>query len=224
MDTVARPMDRWQDLPWKKFERAIFKLQTRIFKAEQRGDIKTVRHLQKLLLKSHSAKFLATRRVTRDNQVKKTAGIDGVKSLNPDQRLKLANELKLGHKALPTRRVWIPKPGTQERRGLGIPVMKERAVQALVKMALEPQWESRFEPNSYGFRPGRSSWDAIGSIFNALRYQAKWVLVGGGIKIVEAAEASEPISKLNSTNSKINFREEVSVEAGGHAGLEIIPL
>ncbi len=85
---------------------------------------------------------------------KKTAGVDGIKSLSPAVRLKLVNNLKLGSKVSPTRRVWIPKPGTEEKRPLGIPTIKDRALQALVKLALEPEWEARFEPNSYGFRPG----------------------------------------------------------------------
>jgi len=81
-----------------------------------------------------------------------------------------------GKKATPVRRVWIPKPGKEEKRGLGIPVMYERAQQALVKSALEPEWESQFEANSYGFRPGRSAHDAIEAIFNAIRYKPKYVL------------------------------------------------
>lgn len=81
--------------------------------------------------------------------------MDGVKALTPKQRLALTGQLKLGSKVSPTRRVWIPKPGTEEKRPLGIPTIKDRALQALVKLALEPEWEARFEPNSYGFRVGR---------------------------------------------------------------------
>jgi RNA-directed DNA polymerase len=126
--------------------------------------------------KIQSARALAVRRVTQDNIGKKTAGVDGVKSLTPKQRLDLVNKLRLGTKASPTRRVWIPKPGTEEKRPLGIPTMKDRALQALTKLALEPEWEARFEPNSYGFRPGRTCHDAIAAIFDAIRYKAKYVL------------------------------------------------
>ncbi|MFN6487512.1 MULTISPECIES: reverse transcriptase N-terminal domain-containing protein [unclassified Nostoc] len=98
-------------------------------------------------MKSWSARALAVRRVTQDNQGKKTAGVDGVKSLSPKKRLRLIGELKLGSKVSPTRRVWIPKPGTQEKRPLGIPTIFDRALQCLVKQALEPEWEARFEPN-----------------------------------------------------------------------------
>jgi RNA-directed DNA polymerase len=144
----------WRQINWRKAEKAVFKLQKRIYRASNRGDVKTVRRLQKTLMKSWYARALAVRRVTQDNQGKKTAGVDGVKSLTPKQRLNLVGNLKLGTKVSPTRRVWIPKPGTEEKRPLGIPTMKDRALQALVKLALEPEWEAKFEPNSYGFRPG----------------------------------------------------------------------
>ncbi|GET42275.1 RNA-directed DNA polymerase (Reverse transcriptase) [Microseira wollei NIES-4236] len=79
-------------------------------------------------MKSWSARALAVRRITQDNQGKKTAGVDGQKSLTPKQRLNLTGNLKLGSKVSPTRRVWIPKPGTEEKRPLGIPTMKDRAM------------------------------------------------------------------------------------------------
>ena len=175
MNTVE-PMYEWSDIPWRKLERNVYKLQKRIYKASRRGDVKLVRRLQKLLIKSRAARLLAVRRVTQDNQGRKTAGVDGVKSLTPKQRLILVNKLTLGSKVAPTRRVWIPKPGKEEKRPLGIPTMYDRALQGLVKLVLEPEWEARFEPNSYGFRPGRSCHDAIEAIFNAIRYKPKFVL------------------------------------------------
>ncbi|MBD6619301.1 retron-type reverse transcriptase [Komarekiella sp. 'clone 1'] len=166
----------WNKIPWRKLERKLFKLQKRIYQASSRGDVKTVHKLQRLLMKSWGAKCIAVRRVTQENSGKKTAGVDGVKSLNPKQRSKLVQNLKLSQKAKPTRRVWIPKPHGKEKRPLGIPVITDRAVQALVKSALEPEWEAHFEPNSYGFRPGRSCHDAIGAIFNAIKQGSKYVL------------------------------------------------
>jgi RNA-directed DNA polymerase len=132
--------------------------------------------LKHTLIRSWSAKCIAVRRVTQDNQGKNTAGVDGVKSLTQKQRMNLVGKLKLTGKSKPTRRVNIPKPGTTETRPLGILTINDRALQALVKLALEPEWEASFEPNSYGFRPGRSCHDAIGAIFNSVRYKDKSVL------------------------------------------------
>ena len=139
-------------LPWHKLERHVFRLQKRIYRATERGNAQAVHRLQQLLLRSRSAQLLAVRRVTQDNQGKKTAGIDGVASLPPSERLALAQAIhpteQRRRKAQPVRRVWIPKPGKQEKRPLGIPVMYDRACQALAKQALEPEWEARFEADS----------------------------------------------------------------------------
>jgi RNA-directed DNA polymerase len=199
MDTVVQPMYEWNQIPWQKLERRVFKLQKRIYKASQRGDVKTIRRLQKLLMNSWSAKCIAVRRVTQDNQGKKTAGVDGVKSLTPKQRLNLIGEIKLGSKVRPTRRVWIPKPGKEEKRPLGIPTMKDRALQALVKLALEPEWEARFEPNSYGFRPGRSCQDAVQAIYDAIRYKAKYVLDADIAKCFDCIDHEALLEKLNTS-------------------------
>lgn len=176
MSTAPPPVYEWKDLNWRKIEQQVFKLQKRIYQASKRGDKKAVHRLQKLLMKSWSAKCLATRKVTQDNRGKRTAGVDGVKALTPKQRLELAHNLQPRPKTAPTRRVWIPKPGTTEQRPLGIPTMHNRAEQALVKLTLEPEWEAKFEPNSYGFRPGRSAHDAIEAIFGSIKQKAKYIL------------------------------------------------
>ncbi len=124
MDNVdlKQQADKWSELPWKKFEKVLYKLQKRIYQASLRGDVTNVKRLQKLLIKSRSAKFIAVRRVTQDNQGRKTAGVDGVKSLSPKQRLALVDKITLSSKVFPVRRVWIPKPGKDEKamqRGLG---------------------------------------------------------------------------------------------------------
>ena len=131
----------WDDINWLKVERYVYKLQTRIYAASRRGEFKTVRRLQKTLMSSWSNKVLAVRRVTQDNRGKKTAGVDGIKSLSPEARLKLVGQLKLTGKSKPTRRVWIPKPGKDEKRPLGIPTMSDRALQGVIKAAIEPEWE-----------------------------------------------------------------------------------
>ncbi len=197
MNEVEKPEYGWSDIPWRKLERCVLKLQKRIYKASQRGDVKTTRRLQKLLIKSWGAKCLAVRRVTQDNQGKKTAGVDGVKSPTPKQRLELVNKLHLSSKVDPTRRVWIPKPGKEEKRPLGIPTIKDRATQALVKLALEPEWEAKFEPNSYGFRPGRSCQDAVGAIWTAINQKAKFVLDADISKCFDRIDHKRLLEKLN---------------------------
>jgi RNA-directed DNA polymerase len=190
-------MYKWQDLPWRKIERQVFKLQKRIYQASRRGDTKAVHKLQRLLLSSWSAKCLAVRRVTQDNRGKKTAGIDGVKSLTPSQRRHLAHSLRLSSTTKPVRRVWIPKPGKTEKRPLGIPIMQNRAEQALAKLALEPEWEAQFEPNSYGFRPGRSVHDAIEALSNAIRRQPKYVLDADIAACFDNISHTALLAKLN---------------------------
>jgi RNA-directed DNA polymerase len=127
MSTASAPMYEWKDLPWCKIERRVYKLQKRIYQAMRCGDVKAVHRLQRLITKSWSAKCLAVRRVTQDNQGKRTAGVDGIKALTPPQRLALAKQLNLAAKPRPVRRTWIPKPGTDEKRPLGIATMQDRA-------------------------------------------------------------------------------------------------
>jgi len=195
--TSVKTTVEWNQTDWRKLERKVFKLQKRIFQASSRGDLKAVRRLQKTLMRSWSARMLAVRRVTQDNQGKNTAGVDGVKKLSPVRRLAMVKKLVLKGKSKPTRRVWIDKPGTDEKRPLGIPTMYDRALQALVNQALEPEWEARFEPNSYGFRPGRSCHDATEAIFNAIRYKAKYVLDAHIAKCFDRINHGELLMKLN---------------------------
>lgn len=197
MDTASTPMDEWKTLPWKRIQRVVFKLQKRIYLATLREDTRQVRQLQKLLSKSGAARLLAVRKVTQDNQGKQTAGVDGVKSLTGKQRLFLIKILSLRQRAKPLRRVWIPKPASTEKRPLGIPVMQDRALQALLKLALEPEWEARFEPNSYGFRPGRSAHDAISAIYNCINQRAKWVLDADIEKCFDKINHHQLLTKVN---------------------------
>ncbi|MCW6051298.1 group II intron reverse transcriptase/maturase [Lyngbya sp. CCAP 1446/10] len=187
----------WNQINWRKLEKAVLKLQKRIYRASLRGDLKVVRKLQKTLMKSWSARALSVRKVTQDNTGKNTAGVDGVKSLTPVARIKLASQLKLSGKSQATRRVWIPKPGSNEKRPLGIPTMNDRALQALAKQALEPEWEARFEPNSYGFRPGRSCHDAIGAIYIAINQMPKFVLDTDIAKCFDKINHEQLLKKIN---------------------------
>lgn len=221
--TTATPMDEWKDIPWKKIERNVYKLQKRIYRASNRGEVKIVRKLQRLLIRSRSTKLLAVRKVTQDNQGKRTAGVDGVKSLTPEQRLKLAQTLEIGKKANPVRRVWIPKPGTtDEKRGLGIPTMQNRALQTVVKLALEPEWEAKFEPNSYGFRPGRSAHDAIEAIFKAIRCNPKWTLDADIAKCFDRIDQKALLRKIN-TSPTIRCQIKAWLRAGVLDGDTLFP-
>jgi RNA-directed DNA polymerase len=188
------------------YERYVFKLQKRIYAASRRGEVKLVRKLQKTLMRSWYNKVLSIRRVTQDNTGKKTAGVDGIKSLSPAARLELAGQLKLTGKSRPTRRVWIPKPGIEERRPLGIPTMYDRALQAVVKAALEPEWEAVFEPNSYGFRPGRSCHDAIKHIKNCIQSKAKFVL---DADIAKCFDRINQEALLRKTKTKGKVRQQI---------------
>lgn len=176
MNTESHRVYEWGQIDWRHVERAVFKLQKRIYRASQQGNNEKVHQLQRLLIASWTARALAVRRVTQDNRGKKTAGIDGMANVAPGARMQMIEDLRSHRMASPVRRVWIPKPGKTEMRPLGIPVMIDRAHQALVKLALEPQWEAKFEPHSYGFRPGRSAHDAVEFIFNCIKFRPRYVL------------------------------------------------
>ncbi len=161
----------WKNLPWKKFRRDLFRLQKRVWKAVSVGDKRKAKYLQKLILKSTAARFLAIRQVTQLNAGKKTAGVDGKASLSFEERLSLSNELKQNvntwkHNKL--RVIPIPKKdGTM--RMLKVPTMADRAWQCLAKYALEPAHEATFHARSYGFRTGRSAHDAQKILFLNLK-------------------------------------------------------
>lgn len=157
----------WHGIDWAKCEENVRRLRQRIFKATQEGDLKKVRNLQKLMLRSRSNTLVSVKRVTQQSNGRNTPGIDGERALTPMARGKLAAEIHQSSKpwrAKPVKRVFIPKSNGKQRP-LGIPVIRDRVLQARVTNALEPEWEARFEPRSYGFRPGRSCQDAIHAIF-----------------------------------------------------------
>ncbi|MBD2242540.1 group II intron reverse transcriptase/maturase [Nostoc sp. FACHB-888] len=203
----------WKTINWRQAERYVFKLQKRIYAASRRGDVKQCRKLQKTLMRSWSNRVLAVRRVTVENQGKKTAGVDGIKSLPPKARLELVGQLKLTGKSKPTRRVWIPKPGREEKRPLGIPTMYDRALQAVVKATLEPEWEAMFEPNSYGFRPGRSCHDAIKQIKNCIQGKAKYALDADIAKCFDRINHEVLLQKLN-INGKVRQQIKAWLKSG----------
>ncbi|MFD9290897.1 group II intron reverse transcriptase/maturase [Streptomyces sp. NPDC060030] len=172
----------WHSIDWSRAERSVRRLRQRIFKAAQEQDRKKVRNLQKLMLRSRANTYVSIRRVTHVSTGRRTAGVDGVKVLTPEERGRLARTLAddPASGVKPVRRVQIPKDGGKTRP-LGIPTVRDRVQQCRVKNALEPEWEARFEAKSYGFRPGRSCHDAIERIFRlCARSDARrrWVLDG----------------------------------------------
>lgn len=169
--------DNWEFANWKRFQKVLFRLQRRIFKAIREGDKAKAKSLQKLVLSSYAARMLAIRQVTQLNTGKKTAGIDGVKSLNFEKRFKLEAYLKENYKIWQhqgLREIPIPKKdGT--KRILKVPTIADRAWQCLIKYALEPAHEATFHAQSYGFRPGRSTHDAQKKLFHNLRSQSNGI-------------------------------------------------
>jgi RNA-directed DNA polymerase len=169
---------QWDEISWKEIEKTVSLLQQRIYKASRNDDKSSVKHLQSVLVKLQEAKLIAVKKVTTENTGRKTGGVDRQVITTNAEKIKLAVKLYIDGKAQLIRRVWIPKPGKSSMRPVGIPTIQDRAKQMLIKMALEPAWEAIFEPNSFGFRPGRNCHDAIGAIFNNVRSttRPKWIL------------------------------------------------
>ena len=186
MTTVACPVGavsheelRWHAIDWQAVHEHVRRLQARIVKAAKEGRWGKVKALQHLLTHSFSGKTLAVRRVT-ENDGKKTPGVDRVLWNTPDKKMAAVHSLRQrGYKPAPLRRVYIPK-SNGKKRPLGIPTMKDRAMQALYLLALDPVAETTADPNSYGFRKERSCADAIGQCFCALAKgkSPEWVLEG----------------------------------------------
>jgi RNA-directed DNA polymerase len=171
----------WHAIDWRAVEDDVRRLRHRIFTASQAGDLKRVRNLQKLMLRSRANTLVSVRRVTERNAGRLTAGIDGQVVVTARDKARLVtwvHHQSGSWQAQPVRRVFIPKAGGKQRP-LGIPVIVDRVLQARVVNALEPEWEARFEPKSYGFRPGRGCQDAIGAIYLTLKGknpQRRWIL------------------------------------------------
>src|SRR5438552_4464701 len=173
----------WDAIDWRRHEDNVRRLRQRIFTAVRNGNLAQARNLQQLMLRSWSNTLVSVRQATQRNAGRRTAGIDGEVALTPSARMKMATRV---HAEIDTwqpmavRRVYIPKAGNRARlRPLGIPVIADRCHQGRVRNALEPEWEARFEPRSYGFRPGRSCQDAEQVILHtSCGRQAKrvWVL------------------------------------------------
>jgi len=195
----VNPNLKWRNIDWRRVEKNVYKLQKLIYRASSRGEIRKMHKYQRLLTKSYYARLLAVRCVTQVDLGKKTAGVDGIKNLPPMQRFNLVNLLNSRYlKVSKTHRVWITKPGKDEKRPLGIPTIYDRALQTLVKLGMEPEWEARFEPNSYGlFR--RSTHDAIAAIYVSINQKPKYVLDADISKFVDRINHDALLGKIGKT-------------------------
>jgi RNA-directed DNA polymerase len=212
----------WEAIDWHSLEQDVRRLRQRIFTASKSGDLKRVRNLQKLMLRSRANTLLSVRRVTQINAGRLTAGVDGRVVQTPGGRFRLADRIQR-HAALwtarPVKRVYIPKAGGK-KRPLGIPVIVDRALQARVANALEPEWEARFEPRSYGFRPGRSCQDAIGAIFQSSKGRnphRRWVLDADLTAAFDRIDHSMLLDRLGAFPARATIRQWLTagvVEAG----------
>jgi len=170
----------WDAVNWQAHEGNVRRLRQRIFKAAREQDWAKVRSLQKMMLRSWSNTLVSVRQVTQRNAGRRTAGVDGQVALTPRARAEMAvrvHRTMFSWDPLPVRRAYVPK-ASGKRRPLGIPALADRCHQARVRNALEPEWEARFEPRSYGFRPGRGCADAIAALFTTLKGNSKrtWIV------------------------------------------------
>lgn len=177
--TDKRALSGWATIIWRAVEKNVRRLQERIYRATERQAWRQVRNLQKLLGRSISNKLLAIRLVTPQNQGRHTPGLDGLVYDTPEKRWDFSREKfsLSGYQPTAVKRVYIPK-GEGQQRPIGIPTMKDRVMQAIVKAALEAEWEAKFEANSYGFRPGRRTMDAIEQLHCTLNKpgSSNWIL------------------------------------------------
>ena len=178
--TVSEAMPRrWNDIDWNANRLIVRNLRQRIYRTSREGNRRKLRSLQRLMLKCTANRETSIRQVTQINTGRNTPGVDKITVKTPEARTALMQEISTYEpwKAQPVKRVYIPK-AKGKRRPLGIPTIRDRVMQAIAKNALEPEWEAKFEPCSYGFRPGRSCHDATSRIYGLARpnKHKKWIV------------------------------------------------
>lgn len=193
-------INSWNDVNWTLVQKTVFRLQLRIYKSSKNNEIEKMHKLQRLLLRSSYAKFLATRKITQDNAGKRTPGVDKLIIKSPKDKYNLATNVKVDGKCSPISRKYIPKPDDRNRP-LGIHTIEDRVKQELVYLAMLPQWEAQFEATSYGFRPGRSVVDAIENVWVGIVKKPKWVLDADISKCFDSINHKYLIEKCNTFTS-----------------------
>ncbi len=186
IEQIYRQNDWWEEINWSQLERDVRRLQGRIYRASKKGDKKGVKNLMKLLVRSESAKLLAIYIITQKNKGRTTPGIDGEVYLTSEDRMELSKEDfdYRTHKFQPVLRRYIPKAQENwrevicgrkkrnnvksEKRPLGLMTIKDRIMTTIISFALTAKWEARLDPGVMGFRPGRSTQDAIQMIYSEL--------------------------------------------------------
>lgn len=217
---------QWIQVNWAHIKSRVEKSQQLIFRDAQTGNWHSVKQRQKLLVRSLSARLLAVRLVCEINDGKNTPGIDGVICIKGEQKVALAESLKfIKYRPDPVKTTWIPKPNGDLRR-LGIPTMKDRAMQMLVLLAMNPQWEAKFELHSFGFRPGKSAIDAVHHISNTLMHRKGykvhpgWILDADISKCFDTIDHEALLRKIGDSPFKEEIRAWLKSGAISSVGFE----
>jgi len=192
----------WATVNWSRVKGQVEKMQREIFRDAQSNNFRTMKEKQKLLVRSLPARLWAVRNVTEVNTGRNTPGIDDCLYRTAEEKVTLAESLRLkDYRPAPARVVYIPKPSGDKRR-LGIPTIRDRTMQALILLAMDPEWEAKFEPHSFGFRPGRSAIDAAAHIWNTLVHQSGrrphpgWVLDADISKCFDTIDHEAVLAKI----------------------------